>query len=58
MKDLNNQTAWNIKIGSKEIMNVAICIIIKIQHRDRQDSRNLNNDTFFKLPVSFAQCLF
>ena len=38
-------------------MNVPIWIIIGFQQRDRQDSQNLNNDTFCRLPVVSAQCI-
>ena len=37
-------------------MNVPIWIIIGFQQRDRQDSQNLINDTFCRLPVVSAQC--
>ena len=57
MKEVNNQSVWNFELGSQENMNVPIWIIIGIQQRDRQDSRNLNNDTFCRLPVVSAQCI-
>ena len=37
-------------------MNVPIWINIRLQQRDRQDSQNLNIDTFCRLPVACAQC--
>ena len=37
-------------------MNVPIWIIIGFQQQDRQDSQNLNNDTFCSFPVVSAQC--
>ena len=37
-------------------MNVPIWIIIGFQQRDRQDSQNVNNDIFCRLPVVSAQC--
>ena len=39
-------------------MNVPIWINIGFQQQDRQDSQNLNNDTFCRLPVVSAQCVF
>ena len=57
MKELNNQNLWNFELGSHENMNVPIWIIIGFQQRDRQDSQNLNNDTFYRLPVVSAQCI-
>ena len=57
MKEVNNQNLWNFEMGSHENMNVPIGIIIGVQQRDRQDSQNLNNDTFCRLPVVSAQCI-
>ena len=56
-KEVNNQNVWNFELGSHENMNVPIWIIIGFQQRDRQDSQNLNNDTFCRLPVVSAQCI-
>ena len=44
------------RIGSRENMNVPLWIILGLQQRDRQDSQNLNNDTFCRSPVVSAQC--
>ena len=55
MKEVNNQNLWNFELGSHENMNVPIWVIICFQQRDRQDSQNLNNDTFCRLPVVSAQ---
>ena len=57
LKEVNNQNLWNFELGSHENMNVPIWIIIGFQQRDRQDSQNLNNDTFCRLPVVSAQCI-
>ena len=57
MKEVNNQNLWNFELGSHENMNVPIWIIIGFQQRDRQDSQNLNFDTFCRLPVVSAQCI-
>ena len=57
MKEVNNRNLWNFELGSQESLNVSIRIIIGFQHRDRQDSQNLNNDTFCSLPVVSAQCI-
>ena len=57
MKEVNNQNVWNFELGSPENMNVPIWIIIGFQQRHRQDSQNLNNDTFCRLPVVSAQCI-
>ena len=57
MKQVNNQNLWNFELGSQENMNVPIWTIIGFQQQDRQDSQNLNNDTFCRLPVISAQCV-
>ena len=46
-----------LRIGSPERMIVPIWIILGFQQRDRQDSQNLNFDTFCRLPVVSAQCI-
>ena len=56
MKKVNNQNLRKFELGSQENMNVPIWIIIGFQQQDRQDSQNLNNDTFCRLPVVSAQC--
>ena len=57
MTEVNNQNLWNFELGSHESMNLPIWIIIGFQQRDRQDSQNLNNDTFYRLPVVSPQCV-
>ena len=57
MKKVNNQNLWNFELGSQENMNAPIWIIIGFQQQDRQDSQNLNDDTFCRLPVVSAQCI-
>ena len=38
-------------------MNVPIWNIVGFQKRDRQDSQNFNNGTFYRTPVTSAQCI-
>ena len=57
MKEVNYQSLWNFKLDSQKIMNVPILITIGFQRRNRQDSRNLNNDSFYKLPVTSSHCV-
>ena len=54
MKEVKNQNIWNFELGSHENVNVLIWILIDFQQKDRQDSQNLNNDTFCRLPVVSA----
>ena len=56
MKQVNNQNIWNFELGSQENLNAPVWIIIGFQHQERQDSHNLNKDTFCRLPVVSAQC--
>ena len=56
MKQVKNQNIWNFELGSHENVKVFIWILIDFQQKDRQDSQNLNNDTFCRLPVVSAQC--
>ena len=44
-------------MGSQESMNFLLWIIRGFQRRDRQDSQNLNNDSFRRIPVTSAQCI-
>ena len=55
VNEVNNQNSWNFVLGSQENMNVPIWIIIEFQQKDRQDSQNLNNDSFCRLPVIVAE---
>ena len=57
MKEVNNQNVWNFELSSQENMNMPIWITIGFQQQDRQDSQNLNKDTFCRLPVVSAQCV-
>ena len=57
MKEVNTKNLWNYELGSQKSMNVPICIIIGFQRPKRQDTQNLNNDTFCRLPVTSAQCI-
>ena len=54
MKEVKNQNLWKFELGSQGSMNVPIRIIIRFQQQDRQDSQNLHNDTFCRLPVVSA----
>ena len=55
MKEVNNQKLWNFELGSQESVIVPVWIILGFQQRDRQDSQNLNDDAFCRLPVASAQ---
>ena len=48
---------WSFELGAQEVIRAVIWIINGFQQRKRQDSPNFNNDTFYKPPVTNAQCL-
>ena len=57
MKEVNTQNLWIFEIGTQEGINVPIWIIIGIQQQTRQNSQNENNHTFYRPPVTSAQCI-
>ena len=57
MKAVNTQNLWTFELRTQEGINVPIWIFVGLQQRDRQDSQNLNNDTFYRPPVTSAQCI-
>ena len=58
MTNVEIHSLWNFEVGSQESANGPTLTIVGFQQRDRQDSQNLNNDIFCRLPVTFAQCIF
>ena len=56
MKEVNTQSLWTFELGTGEDINVPIWVFDGFQHEDRQDSQNLNNNTFHRPPVTSAQC--
>ena len=54
---MNRQNLWNFELGIQECINVPIWIIVGFQQSDRQKSQNENNDTFYRPPVTSAQCI-
>ena len=57
MEEVNTQNLWSFELGTQEGVNVPIWIIVGFQQRERQDSQNLANDTFYRPPVTSAQCI-
>ena len=57
MKEVKTQLFWTFELGTQEGINVRMCIIVGFQQKDRQDSQILNNDTFYRPPVTNAQCI-
>ena len=56
MKEMNTQNLWTFELVTPGI-NVPIWMIVGFQKRERQDSQNLNKDTFYMPPVTIAQCV-
>ena len=57
MKEVNTQNLWSFELGTQEGVNVPIWITVGFQQIERQDSQNLANDTFYRLPVTSVQCI-
>ena len=55
LKDVNTQNLCTFELGTHECINVLIWIFVVFQQSERQHDQNLNNDTFYRLPVTFAQ---
>ena len=56
MEEVNTQNLWSFELGTHEGVNVPIWIIVGFQQRERQDSQNLANDTFYTPVVTSAHC--
>ena len=56
MKEVSTQALWSFEVGSQEVINVPIWIIVGFQQSDWQHDQNLNNDTLYRPPVISAQC--
>ena len=57
MKEVNTQNFWTFKLGTQEGVKFPIWIYVAFQQHDRQHDQNLNNDTFYRMPVTSAQCI-
>ena len=57
MKEVNTKNLWSFELGTQKNVNVPIWIIAGFQQRERQDSQNIANDTFYRPPVTSAQCI-
>ena len=56
MKQVYMQLFWSFELGVQENTNVTIWIYVVSEQNDRQHDQNLNNDTFYRMPVTSAQC--
>ena len=55
MKEVNTQKFWTFELATQEGVNVPIWIYVAFQQHDRQHDQTLNNDTFYRKPVTSAQ---
>ena len=55
MKKVNTQNFWTFELGTQEGVNVPIRIFVGFQQLNRQNDPNLNNDTFYRMPVTSTQ---
>ena len=56
-KEVNTQKLWNFQLRTQERINILIWIIVSFQQRARQDSPKFTNDSFYRPPVTSAQCI-
>ena len=56
MKEVNTQNFWTFELGTQEGVKVPIWVFVAFQQQDRQHDQTLNNDTFYRMPVTSAQC--
>ena len=57
MKEVNTHNLWSFELGTQEGVKVPKWIIVGFQQKDRQHDQNLNNDAFYRPPVTSAQCI-
>ena len=57
MKEFKIQIFWTFELGVQEGINVPTWIYVLFQQSDRQHDQNFNNDSFYKTPVTSAQCI-
>ena len=57
MEEVVFQNLWTFELGTQKGIIAPIWIIVGFQQRNRQDSQKLNNDAFYRPPVTNAQCI-
>ena len=55
MKEINTRNFWTSESWNQEGKNFSIWIIVDFQQGDRQDSQNINKNSFYRPPVTSAQ---
>ena len=54
---MNAQKLLTFEIGTEKRINVPTWIILGFEQKERQDSQKLSNDTFYRPPMTSAQCI-
>ena len=57
MTEVKTQKLRIFEIGTHEVINVHIWIVVGFKQKERQDSQKICKDTFFRLSVTSAQCI-
>ena len=57
MEIVKTQILWTFELETQERINIPIWIFVGFQQRDRQDSKNLNNETFYRPLLTSVQCI-
>ena len=57
LKEINAQFLWFFDSRTQERINISIWIVESFQQRGRQYNQNLNNDSFFRPPITSVQCI-
>ena len=57
MKEIKTQKFWTFELGTQEGIKVPIWNTVGFQQRHRRDRQNSNIDTFYRFPVTSAQCI-
>ena len=57
MKEVETQNIWSFDLGAGDCISIPIFIIVAFQQRERQQSQILANGTFYRPPVTSAQCI-
>ena len=52
---MNTQNFRSFELGTQVGVNFPIWIYVVFQQNDREHDQNLNNDTFYSMPVTSAQ---
>ena len=57
MKEVDTQNFRTFELRTQEGVNIPVWIFVMLKQSDRELDLNLNNDTFYRLPVTSAQCI-